>query len=145
MRTRVKWFNAEKGFGFVAPLDGAGDAFVHASALQQAGLTQLPVGAEVTCEVAQGPKGLQVLRILDEPVITNPLPCEEGVTGMVKWFAPEKGFGFILADDGGKDVFVHKNVLRRCGINELADGQRVQVNTSPTAKGREAIWIGLGD
>lgn len=140
MRTRVKWFNAEKGFGFVAPLDGAGDAFVHASALQRAGLSQLPVGAELTCEVAPGPKGLQVLRILDTPVIAEPAP-QEAIGGQVKWFAPEKGFGFVVADDGGKDVFVHQNVLRRCGIEHLAEGQRVQVNTAPTPKGREAVWI----
>lgn len=140
MRTRVKWFNAEKGFGFVAPLDGAGDAFVHASALQRAGLSQLPVGAELTCEVAPGPRGLQVLRILDTPVVAEPAP-QEAIGGQVKWFAPEKGFGFVVADDGGKDVFVHQNVLRRCGIEHLAEGQRVQVNTAPTPKGREAVWI----
>ncbi len=141
MRARVKWFNTEKGFGFVAPVDGGGDAFVHASALQKAGLAQLPVGAELVCEIVEGPKGLQVVRILDAPMVLPEQSGEEGVTGAVKWFAPEKGFGFILADDGGKDVFVHKNVLRRCGIEELAEGQRVTMNTSPTPKGREAVWI----
>jgi len=143
VKARVKWFNAEKGFGFVAPDDGSGDAFVHASALQKAGLAQLPGGAEIVCEVAHGPKGLQVLRIVEAP--TTMIPAEiESLSGSVKWFAPEKGFGFIAADDGGKDVFVHKNVLRRCGIDLLAEGQRVQVNTSPTPKGREATWITVG-
>ncbi len=145
MRTRVKWFNSEKGFGFVAPLDGegTGDAFVHASALQMAGLTQLSPGAEVTCEIVAGARGLQVLRILDQPVLPETMAGEQGLGGLVKWFAAEKGFGFILADDGGKDIFIHKNVLRRCGIDALADGQRVLVDTAPTLKGREAVWIAV--
>lgn len=143
VKARVKWFNAEKGFGFVAPDDGSGDAFVHASALQKAGLAQLPGGAEIVCDVAYGPKGLQVLRIVEAPLTVVPTEVES-LAGSVKWFAPEKGFGFIAADDGGKDVFVHKNVLRRCGIEALAEGQRVQVNTSPTPKGREATWIAVG-
>jgi CspA family cold shock protein len=53
----VKWYNATKGFGFVAPAEGGKDVFVHASALQRAGLTQLAEGQTVVMDVVQGAKG----------------------------------------------------------------------------------------
>jgi CspA family cold shock protein len=46
-------------------------------------------------------------------------------TGTVKWFNPEKGFGFIQPQDGGKDVFVHITAVQAAGINQLNDGQKV--------------------
>lgn len=46
-------------------------------------------------------------------------------TGIVKWFNPIKGFGFITPDQGGSDVFVHISALERAGINNLNEGQRV--------------------
>jgi CspA family cold shock protein len=46
-------------------------------------------------------------------------------TGTVKWFNPDKGFGFIAPQDGGKDVFVHITALQAAGISNLNDGQKV--------------------
>ena len=46
-------------------------------------------------------------------------------TGTVKWYNPQKGFGFIAPDDGGKDVFVHATALEAAGIHGLNDGQQV--------------------
>ena len=63
--------------------------------------------------------------------------------GEVKWFNAEKGFGFVVPEDGGKDVFVHKSLLRRCGVEELQPGQRVLMKAVPVDRGREAIWISL--
>ena len=66
---------------------------------------------------------------------------EVEVSGTVKWFKPDKGFGFVTADDQSKDVFVHKSVLRRCGLMMLESGQRVQMRVQEADKGREATWI----
>jgi len=46
-------------------------------------------------------------------------------TGTVKWFNPDKGFGFIQPQDGGKDVFVHITALQAVGIISLNEGQKV--------------------
>ena len=59
----VKWFNAEKGFGFIAPADGGADVFVHFSAIESQGYRSLEENQQVEFEVAQGPKGLQATRV----------------------------------------------------------------------------------
>ena len=45
--------------------------------------------------------------------------------GTVKWFDPQKGFGFIQPEDGGKDVFVHISAVERAGMTGLRDGQKI--------------------
>ncbi|MFE5307769.1 cold-shock protein [Isoptericola sp. NPDC056573] len=55
----VKWFNEEKGFGFIAPSDGTADVFAHYSAISASGFRTLAEGQQVEFEVTQGPKGLQ--------------------------------------------------------------------------------------
>jgi len=64
LRGKVKWFNPEKGFGFVSPADGSPDVFLHVSALKQAGLQDAPEGSTIVCEVGPGRKGVQVLRVI---------------------------------------------------------------------------------
>jgi CspA family cold shock protein len=45
--------------------------------------------------------------------------------GTVKWFNPQKGFGFIQPDDGGKDAFVHISAVERAGMTDLREGQKI--------------------
>jgi cold shock protein len=60
---RVKWFNAERGYGFVARDGGKEDVFVHASALERSGLTSLAEGQPVIVDVVEGRKGLEAARV----------------------------------------------------------------------------------
>lgn len=157
VRATVKWFNGVKGFGFVAPSDGTPDAFLHASVLSRVGLSDLAEGAEVMVVIGPGPKGPQVIRLVDvigggSPRRERPAPSraapggpEVELEGSVKWFKDDKGFGFVTTDDGGKDVFVHKSILRRAGLESLQSGERVLMRVTEAPKGREATWIQLLD
>jgi CspA family cold shock protein len=74
----------------------------------------------------------------------SPLP-DAGVeeTGTVKWFNPEKGYGFIARDSGGKDVLVHVSALERSGISTLDEGQEVILDVVEGRKGLEAARVRL--
>ena len=52
-------------------------------------------------------------------------------TGTVKWFNPQKGFGFIQPDNGGKDVFVHISAVEKAGLSTLNEGQTVEYEEMP--------------
>lgn len=63
----VKWFNADKGFGFITQDDGGPDVFVHFSAIQTTGYKELLEGAHVEYDVTQGPKGPQAENVVPQP------------------------------------------------------------------------------
>jgi CspA family cold shock protein len=69
----------------------------------------------------------------------------EDMTGVVKWYNPAKGFGFIAPDDGGRDVFVHRSALERARLADLQEGQRVQIGVTQGQKGREVATIDVVD
>jgi CspA family cold shock protein len=101
------------------------------------------------CTLFDGPKGKQVkdvTEVLDKGSV-NLMPedvAEDGtfsMGGLVKWYKPEKGFGFIIPDDGMKDVFIHKSLLDKLEIEELEAGQRIKVTLKLVDKGREAVNI----
>ncbi|MEX0339470.1 MAG: cold-shock protein [Arenibacterium sp.] len=63
------------------------------------------------------------------------------VRGQVKWFDPAKGFGFVVADEGGPDILLHVNVLRNFGQSSVADGARIEVVTHRTERGVQAVEV----
>jgi CspA family cold shock protein len=144
----VKFFNPAKGFGFIAPDDGGSDVFVHVSAVERAGVEGLNEGDRVAYELEQDRRSgkLAVVDLqwmgagapLPKPSRGNDRPSRgapprsgEGRVssgsgaGVVKWFNPQKGFGFIQPNDGGGDVFVHISAVERAGLQGLDEGQAV--------------------
>jgi cold shock protein len=160
----VKWFNPEKGFGFVV-IEGAGDAFLHSAVLERSGHGPVQPGATLQVRTEQGQKGLQVSEVLEVNASTAtrdvghgsrpaerrsagsqpPLGQTVPIEGTVKWFSADKGFGFVAADSGGKDVFVHASALQRSGIASLAEGQRVMMDVRQGQKGPEVATIRLAN
>jgi CspA family cold shock protein len=182
MEATVKWFNGEKGYGFVALSDGSGDVFLHANALQAAGFQAVSPGATLRIRVGQGQKGRQVDQVVavDESTATAAAPrggprgdrgggfgggggggyqsrpprsdgprrqvdlsTAVDMVGTVKWYNPDKGFGFITPQSGGKDVFIHATVLERAGLGPLQEGQTVRMGVVQGQKGPEAGTISL--
>ena len=59
-------------------------------------------------------------------------------TGTVKWFNPNKGYGFIQPDDGDSDAFVHISAVERSGLSSLQEGQKVEYELAPGRDGKSA-------
>ena len=197
VEAKVKWFNAQKGFGFVTLSDGSPDAFLPMAILRRAGYDDIREGASISCEVGAGAKGPLVVNVLNVDNSTAspasggggggggygqrdysggggqrdyggggggggrgggggggyrqdsyrqdsaPRGPAQSVDGAVKWFEPDKGYGFISPDGGGKDIFVHVTALRRSGVQTLGPGQRVRVDVVDGRKGLEADRVTL--
>ena len=156
-RAKVKWFNSTKGFGFVT-LDDGSDAFCHASALANLSTPDLPQGATVYCDVAQGQRGTQVTSVHSVDLSTaeaqpsrGPRGPQRGARdgagpmggGHVKFFNEQKGFGFVVPETGGADVYVHASALRRSGVPTLMPEQRIRFSTRQGVKGVEVDRIEL--
>lgn len=63
------------------------------------------------------------------------------VVGVVKWFDPVKGFGFVVSNAGGPDILLHVNVLRNFGQSSVADGARVELEVQRTDRGVQATQV----
>ena len=154
----VKWFNLTKGFGFVQPSDGSADAFLHISVVERSGQRSLPEGATIICDLSAGQKGSQVAEIHSIESMPEAPPHGshrdghggrhggahgEGteIEGTVKFYSAEKGFGFIIPDNGSKDVFISARILERAGVASLGTDQRVRVVARDGQKGPTADRI----
>ena len=145
----VKFFNGQKGFGFIVRDDGGDDVFVHISAVEQAGLTGLAEGQPLEFTLVD--RGGRV-SATDLKIEGDPLPVEdrgsrdrpqreltgEKATGTVKFFNATKGFGFITRDDGQPDAFVHISAVERAGMVSLNEGDRVEFELEVDRRGKTA-------
>ena len=161
----VKFFNAQKGFGFIVREDGGEDVFVHISAVEQAGLTGLADGQPLDFTLVD--RGGRV-SATDLKIDGDPLPVEdrapredrgagggfgagggggggpqrqltgEKASGTVKFFNAMKGFGFISRDDGQPDAFVHISAVERAGMVSLNEGDRLEFELEVDRRGKTA-------
>ena len=151
----VKFFNPQKGFGFIVRDDGGEDVFVHISAVEQAGLTDLADGQplEFTLVDRGGRVSATNLRIEGEPMAVERSSGGAGAgggggpqrqltgekaSGTVKFFNSMKGFGFIQRDDGQPDAFVHISAVERAGIPTLNEGDRLEFEIEVDRRGKYA-------
>ncbi|GAA2727167.1 cold-shock protein [Cellulomonas aerilata] len=131
----VRWFDAERGFGFIALEDGAEDLFVHATeVVGDDGTRLLREGQVVEFEVGEGDRGPQARRVR----VTGDLAADApvGVLGTVTWYEPSKGYGFITPDGHGAEIFVHSSAIVGGGV--ITEGQRVAFLVVEGEKGPQA-------
>ncbi|MBC2779032.1 cold-shock protein [Parasphingopyxis marina] len=144
----VKFFNAQKGFGFIVRDDGGEDVFVHISAVERAGLTGLAEGQPLSFSLVDrnGKVSAADITIEGEPL---PLPereergpqrqlTGEKASGTVKFFNSMKGFGFIQRDDGQPDAFVHISAVEKAGMPTLNEGDRLDFELEVDRRGKHA-------
>ncbi len=165
----VKFFNGQKGFGFVVRDDGGEDVFIHISAVEAAGLTGLADGQPLNFTLTErnGRISATEISIDGEPLPVSdrapprdrdagagggfsdrprpamrrdeaPVTNGERVSGTVKFFNNQKGFGFIQREDGGPDAFVHISAVERAGMSGLNEGQRLSFELEEDRRGKQA-------
>lgn len=118
----VRWFDADRGFGFIALGQEAEDLYVHASEIvSDDAVKLLREGQLVEFEIGEGDRGPQArrVRVMADQASDAPL----GVLGTVAWYEPAKGYGFISPDGGGAEIFVHSSAIVGGGV--VSEGQRV--------------------
>jgi CspA family cold shock protein len=65
----------------------------------------------------------------------------ERLTGTVKWFNAQKGYGFIVPDNGGKELFVHYSAIQSDGYKTLKEGQKVEFEVEQSDRGEKAVNV----
>jgi cold shock CspA family protein len=149
----VRWFDPDKGFGFIEPDDGGDDVFVHFSAIvDTGGFRTLAEGQRVEYEPVSGPRGPQAEDVRPQDAGAGSRRRDDRreprgardtgrrgivLTGTVKYFDEDKGFGFIVPDD----VFVHVSAV--LGRGEPEEGDRVEFELVEGPRGVQADAVRL--
>ncbi|NVD44653.1 cold-shock protein [Qipengyuania atrilutea] len=144
----VKFFNAQKGFGFIQQETGGEDVFVHVSAVERAGLQGLAEGQELEFNLVDrgGKVSAQDLQVVGDVIAPQqaaggPPQREltgERATGTVKFFNSMKGFGFLVRDDGQPDAFVHISAVERSGLSAINEGERYEFDIEVDRRGKHS-------
>ncbi len=143
----VKFFNTQKGFGFIQQEVGGEDVFVHISAVERAGLESLAEGQELQYNLVDrgGKVSAQDLQVVGDVIAVAAKPAApqreltgERAKGTVKFFNAMKGFGFLVRDDGQPDAFVHISAVERSGLSALNEGERYEFDLEVDRRGKHS-------
>lgn len=143
----VKFFNSQKGFGFIQQETGGEDIFVHISAVERAGLEGLAEGQELEFNLVDrgGKVSAQDLQVVGDVIAVEQKTVApqreltgEKATGTVKFFNSMKGFGFLTRDDGQPDAFVHISAVERSGLQEINEGERFEFDLEVDRRGKHS-------
>ncbi|MGX7893992.1 cold-shock protein [Tsuneonella sp. HG222] len=140
---KVKFFNGQKGFGFIQRDEGGEDVFVHISQVERAGLEGLAEGQELQFNLVDrgGKVSAADLQVVGDVIEVAPRAPQRSLTGekasgTVKFFNAMKGFGFITRDDGKDDAFVHISAVERSGISAINEGDRFEFDLEVDRRGK---------
>lgn len=152
----VKWFDPTKGFGFVVADGGGPDILLHANVLRNFGQSSVADNAGVEISIQETDRGVQALEVFsirppisdsdesDVDMAIEDVYLDDDIAfepARVKWFDKAKGFGFANVFGSDEDIFVHVEVLRRCGFADLQPGEAVCLKVVDGKRGRMASSV----
>lgn len=153
----IKWFDAARGFGFLAVGEDGTDVLLHANVLRNFGQSSVAEGSKVEVLAQQTARGMQAVEVISiEPPsatgLTPPIADLSDTKGedllrlpiqpaRVKWFDKAKGFGFANIFGQKGDVFLHVEVLRHCGFSDLAVGEAIALRVVDGRRGLMAAQV----
>lgn len=157
---RIKWFDPDKGFGFIVSDECDRDVLLHANVLRNFGQSSVADGAEISVTVQHTQRGVQAVEVhsiqiaeapgaaaiadfenIDLALFSN-TPTEPA---RIKWFDKSKGFGFANVFGSADDIFIHVEVLRKSGFVDLQPGEAVSIQVYSGERGKLALTVSSWD